>query len=372
MLTGHGRRPRVVALDDRGSRRRRRGGSTASADDRRDAGERRRVVDEDAAASSAMPLGSPSTSISTPALSLRTKPASPSATRVPVHERAEADALHRPGDAEPRCRSCRTAPQQMRGSGSPTSMSTMRVPPNVVQQHDDALGVGGDLADARRAGAERVRRAAPRGRRRPRRAPRPRPPCPRWRRTAGRCRAGRRRRSRPGRPGSGSRRARRRGPVSRASSLQTVPTPPRVGSRIQRVAGAAVEQRARRARRPARCRSGCRPRARGRRAPASPPCRGRRSCPTRARRRRAARARGRGPAPAGTTPTPGGRDVQPVGGAPADHLRVAGDDRRRRRPPRPRPCRRRSARSSSTGKPSSITNAADSHAGRGALRRRGR
>ena len=35
----------------------------------------------------------------------------------------------------------------MRGSGSPTSMSTMRVPPNAVTQHDDARRLGADLAD---------------------------------------------------------------------------------------------------------------------------------------------------------------------------------------------------------------------------------
>ena len=55
-------------------------------------------------------------------------------TGVAVHERSEAHALHRARDPDPVPHGghVRHRRQQMRGSGSPTSMSTMRVPPKVV------------------------------------------------------------------------------------------------------------------------------------------------------------------------------------------------------------------------------------------------
>ena len=79
----------------------------------------------------------------------------------------------------------------MRGSGSPTSMSTTRLPPKLVSSSTSPCGLGAHLADDRRAGAERVR---PEQRRAPRRTPRRRrrrPAGPRWRRRAGRCRGSR-------------------------------------------------------------------------------------------------------------------------------------------------------------------------------------
>ncbi len=165
---------------------------------------------------------------------------SPSSTARRIHERAESDALHRARDAESPC-----APsdvhQQMRGSGSPTSMSTIRVPPNVVRSTTMPSGSAAISPIDGRRSPERVRAHRRQRRRRPRRAPRRRRPCPRWRRTAGRCRAGRRRRRTAGATGKVSaRRARRRRWRRCASSLHTVPTPPRVGSRSQRVSGAAA------------------------------------------------------------------------------------------------------------------------------------
>ena len=59
--------------------------------------------------------------------------------------------------------------QQMRGSGSPTSMSTMRVPPKVVSRTTIALGLGRDLRRCAAASARRVGPHRRAGRRRPRR-----------------------------------------------------------------------------------------------------------------------------------------------------------------------------------------------------------
>ena len=64
-------------------------------------------------------------------------------------------------------------------------------------------------------------------------------------------------------------------------------------------------------------------------------------CPTRARTSPGCTARAPRSRPAGIDADAGGRDVEPVGRAPADHLGVAGDDGDARRPPPPRPCRRR-------------------------------
>ena len=127
----------------------------------------------------------------------------------------------------------------------------------------------------------------------------------------------------------------------------------------------------RRGRRAARCRSGCRPRGRGRLGPASPPCRGRPIVPETSTTSPARTGSGPRSRPAGITPTPAVVMYTPSAAPSPDHLRVAGDDRDAGRRPRPRPCRRRSARSSATGKPSSMTKAADSHVG-GRPARRGR
>ena len=122
-------------------------------------------------------------------------------------------------------------PQQMRGSCSPTSMSTIRSLPTIVRMVTMPGMIGDDRADAGRSGALRAgpaSRPGPRRRRRPARRPRA---CPRWRRGTGRGRASRRRRG-PG-PGSGS--PPPRGPCRRrrssAISLSADERPPRVGSR---------------------------------------------------------------------------------------------------------------------------------------------
>ena len=218
-----------------------------------------------------------------------------------IHERAEPDALNGAGDGK-RQRHGTDGPQQIRGSGSPTSMSTMRVPPNVVRSTTMPSGRPRSRRSPRhraeRMAAHRAERGiglARRGRRRR--------TCPRWRRTAGRCRGDRRRRSPPGSTGSVASSSTTARSASRASSLHTVPR--RRGSgraasgcRARRRAGRSTTPRA------ARCRSGCRPRARGRRGRASPPCRGRRWCRTRAPRRRVAPARARDRVREGSRPTP--------------------------------------------------------------------
>ena len=118
--------------------------------------------------------------------------------------------------------------QQMRGSGSPTSMSTIRLPPKAVSQQDEAFGLGADLADDRGLGAERVRakhaRARSSGRLRRRR---PRRACPRSRRRAGRCRGSRRRR----RPPAGAAARSRRGTTASAGLLARARSAPSRGRR---------------------------------------------------------------------------------------------------------------------------------------------
>ena len=181
----------------------------------------------------------------------------------------------------------------------------MRVPPNVVQQHDDALrarprsrrcasasapsGCARRAASAASASSGGDDRDAP---------------CPRWRRRADRCRAGRRRRRPPGRPAAAVSSSTTARSVSRASSLAHGADP--AAGRIAQPAG----------------------RRRGLQQGVDQPAERRgvgadvgvegevatgqhhrhavvgRSCPRRARRRRAARARDRASRPAGTTPTP--------------------------------------------------------------------
>ena len=172
-------------------------------------------------------------------------------------------------------------------------------------EHDDALGLGRDLADARRVAARAGVRASPRSAASASSGATTATTLPSlatYQRIDPEevARAVHRRE----RPGGRPRRGRRPGSVSRASSLQTVPTPPRVGiaqpPRRRRRGQEGVDQRRRRA----RCRSGCRPRARGRRGRASPPSRGRRWCPTRARRHPARTRSAPSIRPAGMTPTP--------------------------------------------------------------------
>src|SRR5688572_25047848 len=55
----------------------------------------------------------------------------PESDRMPVHERAEADSLHGTGNGYARSR---RHGQQIRGNGSPTNMSMIRVPPNAVRK----------------------------------------------------------------------------------------------------------------------------------------------------------------------------------------------------------------------------------------------
>ena len=124
----------------------------------------------------------------------------------------------------------------------------------------------------------------------------------------------------------------------------------------------------------ARCRSGCRPRARGRRGPASPPCRGRRWCPSTSTtspgctcsrpERRARRA---------STPTPAVVMYSPSAAPRPTTLvsPVTMRDARRRAPPRP--CRRRSLGARRPGSPPrSRTRPTATSAGRPARRGRSR
>ena len=203
----------------------------------------------------------------------------------------------------------------------------MRVPPNAGAQHDDALRLGGDLADDGRRGAERVARASPPARRRPRRAATTATTLPSLATYSG---SMPRRSHAPSTAGATGQRGLLEddGDVGVAGQL--------VAHRADAAAGGVAEPAGRRrgrqhaprrGRSPAPCPSGCRPPGRGRRVPASPPSRGRRSCRTRAPGRPAAPAPGRASRPAGITPDAGRRDEQAVGGARADDLGVAGHDR---------------------------------------------
>ena len=157
--------------------------------------------------------------------------------------------------------------QQMRGSGSPTSMSMTRRPPNAgLDQHEPGR-LGPHLADLGGVARSRAPTAARRGRDRPPRVRRRRRACPRSRRTSGRSRGSRRRPATAGLTGHRSppaRRSPRR--TTRANSFSTVATPAArgVAHGPQRRPGG-VEQRVDRG--PERLRVGLdrRPRARTRR-----------------------------------------------------------------------------------------------------------
>ena len=110
-------------------------------------------------------------------------------------------------------------------------------------QHDDARGIGADLADRRRHRAPADGPGGRPARRRPRRGRRRRRTCPRWPRRAGRCPSSSHAAATAGRTGSAASSSTTVRSASRASSLQTVPTPPRVASRSQRVEGAAASRR---------------------------------------------------------------------------------------------------------------------------------
>ena len=136
------------------------------------------------------------------------------------------------------------------GRGSPTSRSTIRVPPNDVFS---STSPGGSSRTwpmtaallAERVGAQRGHRA-----RRRRRPARPRPAGPRRRRTAGRCRAARRRRGPRGGPGSRPRSTSTATSAALAISLQDRghPAAGRVaqaadpGHRVQQAADQAVQR----------------------------------------------------------------------------------------------------------------------------------
>ena len=239
----------------------------------------------------------------------------------------------------------------------------MRVPPKVVRS---TTMPGGSAAISPMRGGARRRAGAPAARparRRPRRARRRRRPCPRWRRTAGRCRAGRRRRDRGVDRQAGL--VEHHGQVGVAGQLVAdgahaatgrVAQPP--GRRGRRAAAPPPGRRA------ARCRSGCRPRGRGR-----PGEHHRHAVVGDGARHQHDVARlhlvGSEVAPGRDDADAGGGDVEPVGGAPLDHLGVAGDDVRLRPRPPPRPCRRATAAQLVDRRsPPRCTNAADSHARR--------
>ncbi len=157
-------------------------------------------------------------------------------------------------------------------------------------------------------------------------------------------------------------------PESWASSLQTVPTPPRVGSRSHRVAGRGGEQVGD--------------------EPAERRCVGtdvglEGEVAAGEHHRHAVIGDGSrhehdvtGSHPLGTElasdrddTDAGGRDEEAVGGSATDHLRVPRDDRDSRRGRGFGHVRRDDARSSLTGKPSSMTNAAESHRGTAPMHR---
>ena len=132
-------------------------------------------------------------------------PGEPAPRRAPGCGRRRAPASHgqlgtsarqrrRPGGRPPRANPSGSL-QQMRGSGSPTSRSTIRVPPNDVLSRTMPRLVRDDLADDRRLLAERVgAQRAHRGVRAGHPVPRL-PGGPRTPRTWGRCRAARTRRA---------------------------------------------------------------------------------------------------------------------------------------------------------------------------------
>ena len=335
----------------RARRRPRRRGPAAAASSRSEPRERRRS-----------PSASPSTSMSTPALSLRTNPTSPSATAcrytngrkptpctVPVTRSRVRGIGARSADARAAgrrraCRRCACRRTSVRSTTMPSgsaAISPMTAAPapsgwariaasagvDLVGRHDrDDLALVGDV---QRVDAEQVAGAVDR-------------------------RVDRQRRL-----------VEHDGEAGVAGQLVADRADAAAG-RVAQPAGAGRggEQRLDEPVRPAPCRSGCRPRARGRHGRASPPCRGRRSCPRRARRRPAATCSGPSVRPAGIDADARGRDEEPVGRAPADDLGVAGDDRDAGRRGRLGHVGDDGSRSSSTAKPSSITNAADSHAGR--------
>ena len=265
--------------------------------------------------------------MSTPALSLRTDPDESERDGVAVDERTEADALHGAGDAEERA--CAIGPAR---SADPRQ----RVADEHVDdagaaegraQHDDAFGLGGDLADR-----------APRRRRADARA---------WRASAASA-------SSAGDDGHdlalvgdvervdaeqvaravdrrehGQRRLRRARPRARCRAparWQTVPTPPRVGSRIQRVFGAAASSARTRSPSGAVSERMSASSARSPRASITAMPWSAMVPDTSTTVARRARCVGAELAPGGITPTPGSGDEQPVGRAPADDLGVAGDD----------------------------------------------
>ena len=136
----------------------------------------------------------------------------------------------------------RAVDQQIRGSGSPTSMSTMRVPPKVVSRTTMPSGSAA-ISPTRTAPAPSGSARSAAARRRPRRGRRPPRTSPRSPRRAGRCRGGRRRRRRPGRPGS-ARLVEHDGQVGVAGQLvrhRPQPTPGRVAA-ASAWTGAAAEE----------------------------------------------------------------------------------------------------------------------------------
>ena len=193
----------------------------------------------------------------------------------------------------------------------------MRVPPNVVRSTTMPSGSAAISPMTRRVTTQRMcpHRAA--ARRRPPRARRRRPPCPRWPRISGSMPSRSHAPFTAGRTGSVGLVEDDGQAESRASSLHTVPTPPRVGIAQppgrRRGGQERVDQHAHGGGVGADVGS----RARGRRARASRPCRGRRWCPRRARRRPGARGRHRACGRRGSTPTPGGGDEHAVGRARA-------------------------------------------------------
>ena len=328
MLTGHGRARPPSSLStmrnpDARARRRGRLGRRPTATRASGGG----VVDEQAGAARRCCSASPSTSMSTPARSLRTKPARPSATAwrytngrnptpwtVPVTRR-RAVVRDRP----------RRRHQQIRGSGSPTSMSTMRVPPNEVSRTTMPSRLGRDLADpVARAPSGWARRAA----------------------SAASASSG----------GDDGDHLALVGDVERIDAEQVAGP---VDGRVDRQQRLVEHDGQVGSPGPARC-TPCRPRrGSGRAASGSPGAASSRastSSPTGAVSERMSASRARSPRasitampwsamvpdtsttspgctcsgpsvrPAGTTPTPAGRDVEAVGRAPADHLGVAGDD----------------------------------------------
>ena len=225
--------------------------------------------------------------------------------RVPVHERAEADALHGAGDAEQRAD--HRGLSRSGAAGRPTSMSTMRVPPNVVRSTTMPSGsaaISPMRAASPPSGCARI--APQRGVGLVGRDDRDDLALV-GHVAADRCRAGRTRRSPPGATGSvGLVEDDGQAGVARQLVADGADAAPRGIAQPPR--RAAPRSAGRRPARPAgRCRSGCRPRARGRRGRASPPSRGRRWCPRRARRHRV-RTR------AASSIRPGGDDADARGG----------------------------------------------------------